>query len=281
MLAKTGVVAVAVCDDQKLRVWNLPKGQLLRELNLGKRAVDAAVVSADGRRVAVGDHKGSYTVWNLSTGAEALHVQLPNYPFAVALSSDGTRLAIAPAGEPVQIYEVESGMRLFDLQRPIGGTAAVAFSADGRRIGTADADTVVRSYDARNGELLARHTDFLLPPLATVFTPDGKRLLAAGGDKVIATLDSSTGTVVRKSAKLADPVSFLDVSPDGVLTMAALLHADNMLMPAPVIIFETESGRKVQEWVPATRVLGGAWTQNGDLIVATGSDRNLHIWRLR
>lgn len=281
MLAKTGTLAAAVCDDQKLRLWALPKGLLVREFDLGKRALDSAVLSPDARRIAVGDHTGAYTVWDVSTGAEELQVQLPYYPFGLAFSPDGKRLAIAPAGQPVQIYDLESRTRLFELQRTTGGTAAVAFTRDGRRIGTADADTVMRIYDARNGELLARNMDFLLMPLAAAFTPDGKRLLAGGADKIVATLDSSTGNVVRKSAKLADPVAYLDVSPDGALTVAALMHADNMLMPAPVIIAETESGRKVQEWLPASRVLGGGWTNDGHLIMATGSEKGLQIWRLR
>jgi hypothetical protein len=63
--------------------------------------------------------------------------------------------------------------------------------------------------------------------------------------------------VVRKSGNLDDPVSFLDTSPDGRLVAATLLHADNMLMPRPVIVSETASGRRVMQWLPPTFALGG------------------------
>jgi hypothetical protein len=92
---------------------------------------------------------------------------------------------------------------------------------------------------------------------------------------------SPTGSVIRKSGKAADPVVYLEVSPDGALVAAALMHADNLLMPAPVVISETASGRKVEEWLPASRTLGGGWTEDGRRLVATATEKALHIWRVR
>ena len=281
LLAKTGNVAAAACPDQKLRVWALPEGRVVRTIEIGKRRIDSIAISDDGGWIAAGDHSGLYTVWNASTGGQQMQLQMSHYPFAIAFSPDGKRLAIATGGEPVQMYEVASGKKLFELQRTIGGSQTVVFSRDGARIATGDSDTVVRIYDGRSGELLARHTDFLLEPLAASFTVDGKQLLVAGGDKVIAVLDASTGSVVRKSAKLVDPVAFLEVSPDGALTAAGLMHADNMRMPAPVVISETGSGRTVQEWLPASQVLRAAWTSDGHLLAVLRTEHGLDIWRVR
>jgi WD40 repeat protein len=281
VMAKTGRMAGAVCEDRKLLLWTLPEGRMLRTIDLGGRNIDAVAISEEGGWIAAGDHGGGYTVWDTSTGARQMHVQMPFYPFALAFSSDGKRLAIAPVGEPVQIYDPASGQKLFELQRTTGGSAAVSFSRDGGRIATADSDTVVRIYDARNGEMLARNAQFLLVPLTAAFTPDGKQLVAAGGDKIIALLDTATGNVIRKSAKTADPVLYTQVSPDGVMVAALLMHADNMLLAAPLVISETASGRKVQEWLPPSLALGAGWTKDGRLLVATATEKALHIWRVR
>ena len=281
LLARNGKGAAAVCGDQKLRLWSLPDGRLAQTIELGKRMIDSSAISDDGNWIAAGDHSGSYTVWNASTGARHLQLELPYYPFALVFSPDGKRLAIAPGVDPVQIYDVIAGRKLFELQRTTGGTQSVVFSRDGARIATADSDTVVRIYDGSNGELLARHADFLLEPLSASFSADGKQLLAAGADKFIAVLDTSTGSAIRKSAKLADPVAYLEVSPDGTLTAAALMHADNLLMPAPIVISETGTGRKVQEWLPASRLMGGGWTSDGHLLAATGTEKALQLWRVR
>jgi WD40 repeat protein len=216
VLAKTGGLAGAVCEDGKLYLWALPEGRMLRTIDLTGRTIDMIVISEDGNWIAAGDHKGAYTVWNTATGAQQMHLQMSFYPAALAFSSDAKRLAIAPVGEPVQVYDPAAGRKLFELQRPVGGTAALAFSRDGTRIVAADADTVVRIYDARNGELLGRNTEFLMEPLAAAFSADGKHVLASGGDKFIAWLDSGTGRTARKSDKLADPVVYLDRGPRSV-----------------------------------------------------------------
>jgi WD40 repeat protein len=254
---------------------------MLRTIDLGGRSIDGLAISEDGGWIAVGDHSGGYTVWDTSTGARQMHLQTPFYPFALAFSPDGKRLAIAAVGQPVQIYDSVSGEKLLQLQHPTGGSAGIAFSRDGGRIATADADTVVRIYDARNGEMLARNADFLLVPLTVAFTADGKQLLTGGGDKIIALLDGGTGAVIRRSVKAADPVLYMDVSPDGVLVAALLMHADNMLMAAPLVISEAASGRKVQEWLPPSLALQAGWTKDGSLLVTTATEKDLHIWRVR
>lgn len=281
VLAKTGRLAGAACADGKLRLWSMPDGRLQREIDLAGRNVDVLVLSVDGRRIAAGDHGGAYTVWDTSTGATLVQLQMPFYPSTMAFSHDGRTLAIAPAGDPVQLIDAGSGRKLLELQRPVGGTAALAFSRDDRRIGAADADTVVRIYDVRSGALLAQNADFLLEPLAIDFSADGRQLLAAGGDEIIVAMDTRTGNVIRKTAKAGDPVGYVEVSADGRLLAAGFMHAANMLSPAPIVISDMASGRTVQEWVPASLIYGGTWTSDGRLLVATASEKALHIWRVR
>ena len=281
VVAKTGRVVGALCDEGKLLLWTLPDGRVLRTIDLGGRNIDAFVMSENGGSIAVGDHAGRYTVWDTATGAEQLSVHMPFYPAALAFSADGQRLAIAPVGEPVQVYEPGSGRKLLELQRPTGGSEAVVFSRDGRRIATADADTAVRIYDAHTGVILSRNADFLLEPLSADFSADGNHVVAGGADKIIAVLDVAAGSVILTSAKATDPMMYLEVSPDGALIAALLMHADDLLKPAPVLMLETASGRKVQEWLPGGLVLGGRWTRDGHFLVGIASERALHIWRAR
>jgi len=281
VLAKSGKIAAAALQNHKLQLWSLPEGRTLRTIDLGGRNIDILAVSADGALLAGGDHAGGYTVWNTATGAQQMQLKLPYYPMAIAFSADTKRLAIAPANQPVQVYDPASGRKLFELQRPVGGTQAVVFSPDGSRIATADSDTVVRVYDSRNGELLSRNADFLMEPLTAAFSADGKQVVAGGGDKVIALLDAGSGRAIRSSAKVADPVAYMEVSPDGSLLAAVLMHADNMLMPGALLISEMSSGNKVVEWHPEKLPVGGAWTVDGHLLVATAGEKAIEIWRVR
>ena len=282
VMAKSGRVAAAICADQQLRVWNLADGSSLPSIALGKRQIYTMAISPDGRTIVAGDFDGHYSFWDSATGTEQAHLSLRFYPYAMAFSADGSRLAIAPVGEPVQVYDVATKRKLFELsQRPMGGTGAVAFSRDGRHLVAADTDTVVRLYDAHTGELKTSNTDFLLEPLAATFTADGTQLLTGGGDKFVATLDVASGKTTRKSGKLDDPVSALDLSPDGRSIAAMLMHADNLTLPAPIIVSDTATGRRLSQWLPPTVALWSGWTTDGRLLVATGDDRGVHVWQVR
>jgi WD40 repeat protein len=281
VLARTGRVAGAVCSDKKLRIWSLPEGRTLHAIELGNRAIDIMKISEDGRWIAAGDYAGSYTVWDTADGAVQWQWKSPYYPFALAFSPDGRRLAVAAVNQPVQIYDTGSHKRLLELQSPIGGTASLAFSRDGARIVTGDADTAVRVYDAGSGQMLARNADFLLIPLAATFTADGKHVLTGGGDQTLALLDAASGKTLRKSEKLPDPVAYLETSPDGTMVAMMLMHADNLLMPGMVAVSEIATGRRVQEWMPPSPAIGRAWTSDGALLAATATEKALHVWRVR
>lgn len=279
--AKSGRAVASVCRDGKIRVWSLAGSQLLRTIDVSGRDIDELALSEDGRYLAAGDHGGRYDVWATATGASVLGFQLPFYAASIAFSPDESQVAIAPVGEPAQVFDLASGKKRFELARIAGGTYALAYSRDGARLAAADTDTVVRVYDARNGELISRNEDFLLEPLAVAFAPGGGRVFAAGADKVFAVLDPATGRTSARSGKLADPVIALDSSPDGTHAAAMLMHADNLLELAPALIIESATGKTVDQWTPPERPLGGAWLSDGRLLVATAEPNGLRLWRLR
>jgi WD40 repeat protein len=175
--------AAVVCRDGKLRVWDLAEARLLRVIALTSGNIDYTAISSEGRWIFTGDHSGNVVVWDSETGQAQLQLRSPHYPSTAAFSRDGKWLAMAPMGDPVQVFDVHAGRKLYETKAITGGTAAIAFSRDNSLIVTADADTAVRVYDARTGKLLAENRDFLLEPLAVDFTSDGKQVIAAGDAK--------------------------------------------------------------------------------------------------
>jgi len=281
LFSKNGATIVVASDDNKVRVWSLADHKLQREFDLAERHFDSAALSDDGATLVLADRDGLVTVCNTATGAERIRVKMPRALRTLALSGDGRRLALAPLVGPVDIYDVTSGNKLFELSEALGGTNSVVFSKDLELIGAGDAATTVRVFDGRSGSLLDRNNDFLLEAFAVAFTPDRKLLFAAGADKVILTIDIATGEVIHRSEKTADPVGALDVSPDGKFVTAAMLHATNMNEPAPVAIYDSATGKQVQEWKPSAVPLGGGWTSDGHLICAIATQDTVRLWRIR
>ncbi|MGA7768370.1 MAG: PQQ-binding-like beta-propeller repeat protein [Candidatus Sulfotelmatobacter sp.] len=274
--------AAVVCRDGKLRVWDLTEARILRVIVLANGNIDYTAISPpEGRWIFTGDHSGNMVVWDNDTGQAQLQLRSPHYPSTAAFSHDGKWLAIAPMGGPVQVFDVRAGRKLYETNAITGGTAAIAFSRDGSLIVTADADAAVRVYDAHIGKLLAENRDFLLEPLAVDFTSDGKQVIAAGADKVLAFIDANSGKLVRRLEKTVEPVAYLEVPPDGAFVATVFMKADNLVLPAPVAVWETSSGLKKQEWLPPTVALGTSWTRDGHLISADATPDSLRIWRIR
>ncbi len=281
-LSATSNRAAVVSRDKKLTLWDLADSRLLRTIALVTADIDVTAISDDGRWIFTGDHSGNGCIWEASTGQAQFQLRLPHYPSAVSFSRDSKLIAIAPMGDPVQVFEVATSRMLYQTKAVTGGTEAIAFSRDGTSIATADADTTVRIYDARTGKLVAENRDFLLEPLALDFSADSRQVIAGGGDKVLIFISATSGKVIRRLEKTDEPVSFssLRVSPDGSLIAAILMKAENMSQPAPVVMWEVSSGQKKSQWMPTTLALCMDWTRDGRLISAGSDSDSLHIWRV-
>ncbi len=68
---------------------------------------------------------------------------MPAAVTALAVSPDGSLVAVGLADGQVQLLERESGKLLRSLSRHIGGVIALEFSFDGRYLATGGADGVV------------------------------------------------------------------------------------------------------------------------------------------
>ena len=79
--------------------------------------------------------------------------------FALAFSSDGSRIAVGGAGDDVPIYQAGNGERVATCKGR-RGTYAVAFSQDGEHLAAGGGDGRVRICDAKSGELVR---EFAIP----------------------------------------------------------------------------------------------------------------------
>jgi hypothetical protein len=95
-------------------------------------------------------------------------------PAAVALSPDGSHIALASTDGPVQLWSVRSGRHLFALPGHPGGTNAVAFTPDGRSLLSGGTDAVVRLWEVASGGERARFTGYSTPVEAVAVSPDGR-----------------------------------------------------------------------------------------------------------
>jgi WD40 repeat protein len=86
------------CNDGKVRMWNLPTGQMVRSFELNgtqpSRVISQVLLSPDGRWLLVGDSNGGVHVWDSASGELRFETALVHYFDTGAFSRDGNMIAI-------------------------------------------------------------------------------------------------------------------------------------------------------------------------------------------
>jgi WD40 repeat protein/serine/threonine protein kinase len=121
---------------------------------------------------------------------------------ALALSPDGTRLAVAGFSPHTTLLDVATGSILARLKT--NTVPNVTFSPDGNTLVTAGDDGMVRIWDSATGKekhALKGHTDVVW---SVAFSSDGKRLASGGWDKTIKIWNPDTGQLLATLKGHAD-----------------------------------------------------------------------------
>jgi WD40 repeat protein len=283
-----GKLMAAACADGKIRVWALSSGEMARVLEGGAEGIRAIAFSTDSRWLAAGSSTGNLSIFDAATGDLAQKATV-----ATAFGSRGApaatrgvndllfapndaRLAVVLHEGPAQLWQVSPLRLQTSLTTEFAGSAALDFSADGALLATADEDTHVRVYRAADGALQAVSPELDLEPFAVGFASDG-RLVAGGADKRLTLFDPRSGKILGQLPKQPDPVGALAVFPGGKRVAAAYFRADGMSQPAPLLLWDLESG-KSRVLASEARIHGGQLLKDGHLRLVTITDDAFVLW---
>ncbi|WP_224372512.1 hypothetical protein [Hyalangium versicolor] len=197
--------------------------------------------SANGERVAMVDSQGAIRVWNTANGhlvarARPLSGKAagPEVYKAVAMSSDGQRVAWSIGDSRIHLYDVVSRQLRPPLLGHTEAVAELAFSPDGTRLVSAAlaGETRIHIWDVESGKPILK-----LPALAPsrpvlngwpypafTFIGPGARLAWLDGD-ALRTQDLVTGASTSLHVGTVNSFSALQAPPDGSYLVARENHA--------------------------------------------------------
>jgi WD40 repeat protein/beta-lactamase regulating signal transducer with metallopeptidase domain len=211
--------------------------------------------------------------------------------FSVALAPAAKVLA-ASGANVIQIWEVETGKELRQIEVPGGGIAGLLFSPDGRVLAARIGNGALLVWEVESGKLLH---DIKLPTRETgnmvvlaiggdggdapgmAFTPDSKALVGAATE--------------YKKEEAAHSVKFWDLAsgkelhkvpvPGGVNVSGVALSPDGKLVAYgagdSIHLCEVSSGTELRK-LRTGRVISAAFTPDGKALAVRARNQRLRLW---
>ncbi|WP_449061719.1 WD40 repeat domain-containing serine/threonine protein kinase [Planomonospora algeriensis] len=264
-ISADGRTVAAGCWDGKVRLWEVPSGEMTAELDDRKSYVQGVALSPDGRTlVSVGGVRDTEAhVWDVASGRRVSKSVVG--AFFAGFSPDGKRFVTGSGFEWVRLWRTSDRRQEGASMRHAQLVADAAFSPDGQLLATAGWDRTVRLWrtSGKAAGVLNGHKDQVN---AVVFL-DGTTLASAGYDKVVRVWDVASrkpeGPVFEGSGST---VNGLARSPDGTVLAAGTDEHG-------VWLWDVATRRSLRPPLPTGQVHAVAFSGDGlVLAVAAGND---------
>jgi eukaryotic-like serine/threonine-protein kinase len=286
--------------DRVVRIWDVIKGETVREYRGHIAPVRGIAFRADGTRLASSDQLGQVKVWDFTRDPcqqRLLHREIPPEGIGtLGFRKDGARLALlVDTHHLIHSWDVRSGCLIEEQPGPMTGSTMFprcdrAFSRDGRLFcSPVRADSrKVKAWDTRTGKEALSLAGQSRPVRCVTFSADGSRIATAAfgvenrdGARVItaepATIwDVATGSKV--SVLKPGPALVVALSPDG-RRAATISRADgaNQLW-----LHDTQSGAELWHQPAESSVLTNlTFSPDGKWLASVGFDDGLvKLWNV-
>jgi WD40 repeat protein len=195
---------IVVGGNHELTVWDAATGKLERRVFTRAERAMAMAYLPDGKLVVAGarhGQEGDVRIYNIDGGAGKPYggvpsvdgvndkavlvkelVQVEDAIWALAVSSDGKKIAAGGCDRMVRVFDIATGKTEHAIENHADWILGVAFTPDGKGLVTASRDKTAKLWDLANKESLLTFPDHQNIVNNVAITPDGKFGLSCGED---------------------------------------------------------------------------------------------------
>ncbi|MHC4464198.1 MAG: hypothetical protein ACYS30_22625, partial [Planctomycetota bacterium] len=257
--------------DATIRVWDIVRGEQLRQLRGHAEYISSLQFSPDGRYIASGSADRTVRVWDVASGETVMILRGHDGEISsLAFTLDKKQLVSGSWDGTIKIWDVTSGAEIQTLHKHEGGIASVALSPDGMLVTSGGWDYTVRIWDVTTGEFSALQGD--KPSHCVAFSPDGRYVVSGGRDGVVRLIniaDRSELMTMRGHNGIIRCVAF---SPDSQMVVSC--GNDNTIRT-----WKVETGVELGVLRGHEQsVTFALFTPDGRRIVSGSEDSTIKIW---
>jgi len=230
-----GARIVTAGDDGAVSVWSLPQGELAHTRRF-ESAVHLVRVSPDGQQIL------ALVAWDNHTRLELLDVQTleslstridrpDTYTDAVALSPDGSLLALAGGRYALDLHDLTTGALVARFDNLPWEVTSIEWSRDGKRVYAAIRSREILGWDVTTGERLVETGRHLMWISDLAVSSDAALIASVSDDRSVRLWDARTGDRDRVLLGHAQPVRSVVFLPDGHSILTASLDGTMRTWP--------------------------------------------------
>lgn len=131
-----------------LQAWDWALNRLVREVELDPKSFSWAVLSPDGRLLAVCADKGAVSLRETATLKEVLRLRAEaRFATSAAFAPDSQSVATGGYDHLLRVWDTSDGRKLAELDGHAEHLSAIAYSPDGKSLATASSDTTGLVWD--------------------------------------------------------------------------------------------------------------------------------------
>lgn len=169
----------------------------------------------NGRWLATASDDDIIRLWDIEKTTLQLAIRELKGARTLAISPDGSMLAVGLQNGDIQLYSLSDGEFLLTLSGHKDWIRCLAFSPDGRKLASGAFDATARLWDITSGELDHIFSGHQSSVLGLAFSPDGATLATGSVDKTVRLWTVDDGDMERVLTGHDGFVYSVAFSPDG------------------------------------------------------------------